>query len=441
MIPADLSNTPGQYYAFAYWMGAMLYIHMAPQRLKGKKLWGKSLIFLLILEGFMIFTHNITVILFIPAMMVTVSIIFLMLWKCSDLSIPGAAYYCVRAFMLGELAASLEWQLLYYGLITLHLPQGTVVNLIFFAGIYTTVFGTMYLLERKYRTDVQKLHISLREFFSAAVIGLTVYAISNLSYVYQHTPFSSQFAAEIFIIRTLADLGGVGILFAYHMLLQEVGIKSEMESMKNMLLMQYSNYKMSEESIAVINQKYHDLKHQIALLRTEVSSEEKLEYLDQMERDIKAYEAQNKTGNRVLDTILTGKSLQCQNQGIHLTCVADGVLLDFMHPMDISSLFGNALDNAIESAEKIEDPDKKLIHLSISRQKEFLRIRLENCYEGDLIFEEGLPATTKNDKQFHGFGIKSIKNTVGKYGGSVTFRTDRGWFELRILIPLAEGNG
>jgi sensor histidine kinase regulating citrate/malate metabolism len=209
-----------------------------------------------------------------------------------------------------------------------------------------------------------------------------------------------------------------------------------MESMQNILHMQYNNYKMNEESIAMVNQKYHDLKHQITLLRAEASSNEKLEYLDQMEREIKAYEAQNKTGNKVLDTILTGKSLQCQNQGIGLTCVADGSLLNFMHPMDISTLFGNALDNAIESVKKIGDPDKRLIHLSVSKQKEFIRVRVENCYEGDIVFKNGLPATTKRDKQFHGFGIKSIQSTAHKYGGSVTISADKGWFELRVLIPL-----
>ncbi len=438
MITADLSNTPGQYYALAYWLSSMLYIHVAPRRIKGWKLWGISGIFLLILLGFMTLTHNIPVSFFVPTMMVTVFTMFLLIFLCCDLSVVNAGFYCVRAFILGELAASLEWQLFYYGLITLRLPLNMIVNLIFLVVTHTLVFGLMYLLERKYRADVQRMYINHRELISAVIIGISAYAISNLSYVYKNTPFSSQFPAEIFIIRTLVDLGGVGILFAYHVLLQEVGIKSEMESMQNILHMQYNNYKISEESIAMVNKKYHDLKHQIALLRAEVSSEEKLLYLDQMERDIKAYEAQNKTGNKVLDTILTGKSLQCQNQGISLTCVADGVLLDFMHPMDISTLFGNALDNAIESVKKIGNPDKRLIHLSVSKQKEFLRVRVENCYEGDIVFKDGIPATTKRDKQCHGYGIKSIQSTAVKYGGSVTINAEKGWFELRILIPLRE---
>ena len=40
-----------------------------------------------------------------------------------------------------------------------------------------------------------------------------------------------------------------------------------------------------------------------------------------------------------------------------------------MDVMDISNLFGNALDNAIESTDKITDPERRLIHLSVARQK------------------------------------------------------------------------
>lgn len=66
-----------------------------------------------------------------------------------------------------------------------------------------------------------------------------------------------------------------------------------------------------------------------------------------------------------------------------------------MRPMDISALFGNALDNAIESVRKIADPDKRLIHVSVQRQKGFLRIRIENCFEGKIRFENGMPVTSK----------------------------------------------
>ena len=122
---------------------------------------------------------------------------------------------------------------------------------------------------------------------------------------------------------------------------------------------QYEQYNLSKENIEIINRKYHDLKHQIAVVRAERNSDKREQYLQEMENDIKMYEAQNKTGNKVLDTILTGKHLYCVQHEINFTCVADGMLLDFMNLMDICTIFGNALDNAIECVEKIGDKSKR----------------------------------------------------------------------------------
>ena len=243
-------------------------------------------------------------------------------------------------------------------------------------------------------------------------------------------------AGEMFTIRTLVDLSGMAVLYAYHIQTRELQMKFEVDTLQNILEMQYKNYQLSQESIEIVNQKYHDLKHQITLLKAEANSQKSIQYLEEMEQDIRSYEAQNKTGNKVLDAVLTSKSLYCHNNDISLTCVADGTLLDFMAEMDISALFGNVLDNAIESVQKLDDKEKRLIHLSVAEQKSFLRIRVENYTEENISFRNGMPVTTKKDKHLHGFGMKSIQSTVRKYGGSVTTGLRDNWFELRILIPL-----
>ncbi len=73
--------------------------------------------------------------------------------------------------------------------------------------------------------------------------------------------------------------------------------------------------------------------------------------------------------------------------------------------------------------------------MHVSRQKSFLRIRVENCYEGEINFVGGLPSTAK-DARYHGYGMKSIQSIVEKYNGSMTVKAADGWFELRILLPI-----
>ena len=64
-------------------------------------------------------------------------------------------------------------------------------------------------------------------------------------------------------------------------------MRFEKDTLRNIMDMQYKNYKLSKESIDIVNQKYHDLKHQINLLKSGADSEKAGEYLEQMEREIK----------------------------------------------------------------------------------------------------------------------------------------------------------
>ena len=411
-----LGNIPRLYTALADWLACLLYLFFLPKRTAGWRRYTIHAVFLLLLGVFMQATGQVPQFWFLPCIAVSILIMYLYIRMQADVPARSAGYYCVRAFILGELAASLEWQLYYYMAGRQGTP-GAGARVCILAVDYAAVYGAVFALERNYNDIASPLHIHKKEFLSTLFIGVAVYAASNLSYVSPDTPFSGKMTAEIYNIRTLVDLGGMAILFAHHMQLVEYRRKKERDALQNVLQAQYAQYRSAQDSIDLINKKYHDLKHQIAVLRSE-TSEEKAHYLDAMEQEIRSYEAQNKTGNEVLDTILTSKSLYCQQHGITLTCVADGAALDFMDTMDLCSLFGNALDNAIESVEKLPDSEQRLIHLVVARKKSFVWIRVENTYDGAFQADGTLPKTTKTDACYHGYGLKSIYDTAEKYGGT-----------------------
>lgn len=433
----NLGHTPGLYYALAYWISALIFLAVNRRRFDNRRQGWLSALFLLALAAFMYWTDGVTGWLFVVSMLTILSLIFLFFWLSAYVPALNALYFSLRIFILGEFAASLEWQLFYYGLTALGFPLSMGVNALFLLLVHPVVFGCTYLLERRCRESNESMSLSYREIAVIVLCSLLVFLLSNISFALPESPFSSSIVLNIFAIRTLTDFGGAALLLALHMQICESNVRMEKDYLRKLLHMQKENYRLSAESVELVNRKYHDLKHQIQLLRSEISAGDKLRYLDEMEHEIQSYEAQNKTGNKVLDTLLTAKSLKCQSLGISLTCVADGKELDFIKPTDLSVLFGNALDNAMESAAKLSDSDKRLIHLSVARQKRFLRIRVENCYEGEIRFVDGLPATGK-DARYHGYGMKSIRSIVEKYGGSMTVKVQDGWFELRILIPIAD---
>lgn len=158
----------------------------------------------------------------------------------------------------------------------------------------------------------------------AVVMAVTVFAVSNLSFV-----SGDEVTIVVFYIRTLVDFAGVLILSVQHEQLREAALHRELAAMDNVLHRQYEQYKQSKENIRLINRRYHELKMQIAAIRAEGDKVKQDAALAEMEGDIHRYEAENKTGNPVLDTLLTAKSMYCQQHRINLTCVADGTLLNF----------------------------------------------------------------------------------------------------------------
>ncbi|MBP3880796.1 MAG: GHKL domain-containing protein [Lachnospiraceae bacterium] len=431
----ELTHTPGILYAIAYWISAMIYCRFLPKRATGMKRCLLAALFFVLICGFMALTDHPPVYLFFLFVSIEIGMIYLFMYLMCDMPPGKTVYYCARAFMLGELATSLGWLLYYYSVTRMVARPSLPLMCALMASVYLVVFGFNYVLEKRQEKDARLLQLSSRDIAGALAIAASTYLVSNISFAVANTPFSMRYSNEIFIMRTLTDFGGVIILLLYHNLIVEVSARTEAELEQQLLQMQYSNYQISQESIDVINQKYHDLKHQIAALRFELNDEEKYGYLTQMEDEIRQYEAENKTGNKVLDTILTAKSLVCQNQRISMNVVADGSLLDFMSTMDLSALFGNALDNAIRGAASVEDENERLIRVVVCEQMGFVLVKIENRYAGEVRFDGKDLLTTKNNKDYHGYGVKSIRKTVEKYDGTVTIRTDDGWFLLSILFP------
>lgn len=431
-----LPDIPRFYTALAEWLACMTFIFVLKRRITGWKLAAVSGMALLVQSVFLVYTQNIRLWLWLPCMMTAVLLMTGFLFLCLKGSWCDAVYCGLFSFVIAEFAASLEWQLY---LFSFQKYEGKAVPYIVLLISYGIIYVTIGWLLRRQRTPDGMLYMKVRELWAVLLIAISVFAMSNLGFLQIATPFSSQYGDAVSIIRTMIDFAGVAMMYAFHALRNENRARRELDMMQDVLRNQYLQYQQSKESIDLINYKYHDLKHQIEILRREQDQEKRNAFLNQMEEEIHRYEVQNKTGNQVVDTILTSKNIVCEQSGISMNCVADGKLLDFMNTMDICSILGNALDNAIEYEKQVKDPEKRLIHVAIFAQKNFVILRFENYFEGQLELKEGIPVTTKTKrKEFHGFGIRSIKYVVDKYDGAVSISQNENWFELRILIPVKQ---
>ena len=81
------------------------------------------------------------------------------------------------------------------------------------------------------------------------------------------------------------------------------------------------------------------------------------------------------------------------------------------------------------------EEEKRCISILIHEKVNLIFIQIENPYSEALHFKHGLPQTCKDDKDYHGFGMESIRTMAEKYGGFQTLETGQDIFVLRITIP------
>ena len=240
----------------------------------------------------------------------------------------------------------------------------------------------------------------------------------------------------MFYINTISLLLSVLALIVSMCQLREAESIKRSEITQQLLHNERKRYALEKETVEAINVKCHDIRHQIAALgQNDTAYQRELWKIGEL---IDIYDCGLKTENTALDLILSNKSLTCSGKGITLTCVADGRKLDFMAESDLYALFGNILDNAIEAVEQVSDGEMRLITLTVQARQGFLFINAENYYSGELCFEHGLPQTTKADKQYHGFGMRSIQLLTEKYGGDLQVRAEGGIYTLSIMLPVKD---
>lgn len=420
-----LPDIPRLYTALAEVLAVLLYAHRLPPRMNQHVIWGVEAGWAVLLGAFLQATGEVPLAWWIPCMAMAILSMLLFLWVTRSITLLEAGYVCARAFILAELAASVEWQL--HCVLWPQRGGAEPLSLLLLAAVYGGIFAAMLFVENRRPGPAGKLKITPAGTFVAVVMALTAFAVSNLSFAN-----GSEANMNMFYIRTLVDLAGVLILTVQHEQLREAALHSELAELDGVLHRQYEQYKQSKENIRLINRRYHELKMQIAAIRAERDHAKQDVALAAMESGIRQYEAENKTGNPVLDTLLTAKSLYCQQHHITMTCVADGHLLDFLETGEICTIVGTALDNATESVETEPDHEKRLIRVAVYAQNGFVMLRFENyCAQEVELGADGLPRRNTHG----GSDLRGVRAAAEKRGGTMTLHWENEWFTLRVLLP------
>lgn len=440
-ITNALPDIPRSYTAICEWAACMVYIAVLYRRVPLRRSIIVSAAGLASLVAVQHFDGSMPIWFWIIGMLLAFACMYATILLGAGTGKREGLYITARAFVLAELVASLHWQIVTFIGVRDGFADYDWRAIALLVVTYALCFGLAWMVERGNFSQPTPTLPTASAAIATMAIMIVTFAMSNLSFVSTNTPFSGSVGQEIFYIRTLVDFCGFAILYAQQEQARRIEANTELASINAQLESQHQEYLQSKENIESLGRLAHDLKHQLAALRAEVDPKHAAAGFEQLEQSVQRYSAQQHTGNPVLDVILTTKERTCADRGITFTAVADGSLLSGMSSMDIASLFGNALDNAIEATSKLPKREQRLIKLALYEQNRFIVIRVENYYDSRLKKDaEGNLRTTKRDDQHrHGFGVKSIRHIAQQYGGEVTIRTEDHWFVLTALIPRKTG--
>lgn len=351
---------------------------------------------------------------------------FLLFWCVGDISVWDALYgtcmayvvqhagFCISTFALE--GTRNEW------------PHDLFVWLLYLAVAAPTAYaGARYLSGSEGMYHASRARV-------AVTGGMVLLLMLVLNWLVRN--YAQSVSQLFFTVCVIYD-----VFCCFFILLTQVQQKRELElrtavaAEQRLRVQMREQYAMSRENIDIINRKSHDLKHQISLLRSLSSDGQGEELLDELEREVLIYDTTISTGNEALDTVLTEKGLICRENHITWTCMVDGKLLDFIKVVDLYTLFGNALDNAIEACKKLPDEKERIITVTAGRRFGVVTVEIENYFSEAPRWEAGQIRTGKADRANHGFGLRSMEFIVNKYGGSMEVFTQDRLFRLTFLFP------
>lgn len=342
---------------------------------------------------------------------------------CFRLSFPSLFSLCVAGYAVEHIAYHVSKIVqqatgLFVGASLGPLRDWELMELVVFPLVYLIALGTIgYYAEKNEAWKKSDLRFNALSIVVVWIcIGLT--RLVNLHGEVNSIPIS------IYAI-TCCCMALVVQFVLYH----TVDLQSENQALNLLWQEERKQYELSKKTIDTINIKYHDLKHKLRDMRLPA------EEVESIKDAVRIYGSRIRTGNEALDVLLTENSLRCSEAGIRLTYMGNGADLGFMQVMDVYSLFGNAISNAVEAVEKLEDPEKKIIDIVSECRGDLISIHISNYFDGELQMEDGLPRTGKKEEEgFHGYGMKSMKLIAEKYGGSLSVSADGDLFTLDVYL-------
>ncbi len=342
---------------------------------------------------------------------------------CSfKLDIMQALFYTTDIYALQFLISSLyyivippldNWTKNYW---ISHIIKMSIAMLIVYPVIY-------FLIVRKKKYKKTTFHHP--KIIPTSTFGLFIFSCLSVIYKWDYIRFYMK-AMTLDIVQILFASVAFFVILVNDINCRNHELSEEQKIISFLLEKEKSQYDQTKKIIERINTREHDLRQQMNNM-----SETQKEELNEIESSrISKFATENQT----IDIMLSEHAYLCSQKNIELICSVHGELLRFMKPHHIASIFSNALTNAENYLDTVQEKEKKIIRVSLNKANGNIILVFQNYLKDQVRFSKNLPVTINNNKALHGYGMKSIQNIVERYNGILTISQKNNLFTLSIIF-------
>ena len=290
------------------------------------------------------------------------------------------------------------------------------------------------------------LLISVRVFSSKvsfSALDLLLYLVSPIITVlvlYTFMVLSINYDTSLYFYYMLFSILGLMLinvlsLFLFNEASKNAQSKYELELFKKQEEIEKEKYRELKSLYERFSSQRHDFKKQITGIKKlilEKDYDSLASFLDLSINSLADTKDFPHTGDRMIDFIINEKMMENKDVSIHVSGVLEPI--QCLSEMDIASLFGNMIDNALEACKR---NCTKVIQIIFSVKGQYQNIICKNQITKSVLEHNRSLLTTKQEKELHGYGVKSMRRITEEANGLIDFYEEDGFFCVHIALPIS----
>jgi sensor histidine kinase regulating citrate/malate metabolism len=243
----------------------------------------------------------------------------------------------------------------------------------------------------------------------------------------------------IILVSLILLLISIFVIYFFEYIAKANKLENDLKLIEQQRQMQYNYYNQLEVKYEQSQKIMHDVNNHMKTIEQLYKSDnngEGFAYTQIMFCKIKELGMTFKCQSKILTIIINDKMQLCRLKGIEFKCETEDMDLSFIDNIDITTLFANLLDNAIEAYSQIEKGEK-WIDLKLYSFNEMVVIDIINTTDKISIKNNNKIRSSK--KNHTGVWLSNIESVVNKYKGDLNIEIIPNQFRVSIMLQSHAG--